>query len=72
MGARGIWIRYLDPKKVDYFFYLTHGTLSGSMQSYDALDETCRGCHQPYWRTRSRRPNNFPIAYWERFRCSTT
>ena len=25
------------------------GTLSGGMESYDALNETCRGCHQPYW-----------------------
>ena len=49
MGARGVWVRYVDPKKVDDFFYLTHGTLTGGMQSYDALNETCRGCHQPYW-----------------------
>jgi hypothetical protein len=49
MGARGIWIRYLDPRKVDYLYYLTHGTLSGGMESYDAQNETCRGCHQPYW-----------------------
>jgi Protein of unknown function (DUF1329) len=49
MGARGIWVRYLDPKKVDYFYFLTHGTLTGGMESYDALNETCRGCHQPYW-----------------------
>ena len=48
-GARGIWIRYLDPKKVDYFYYLDRGSLPGGMQSYDALNETCRGCHQPYW-----------------------
>ncbi|HZC45249.1 MAG TPA: DUF1329 domain-containing protein, partial [Candidatus Acidoferrum sp.] len=48
-GARGIWVRYLDPKKVDYFYYLTHETMPGGMESYDALNETCRGCHQPYW-----------------------
>jgi hypothetical protein len=48
-GARGIWVRYLDPKKVDYFYYLDRGSLPGGMQSYDALSETCRGCHQPYW-----------------------
>jgi Protein of unknown function (DUF1329) len=46
-GARGIWVRYLDPKKVDYFFYFNG--ISGGMESYDALTETCRGCHQPYW-----------------------
>jgi len=49
VGARGIWVRFLDPKTTDYFYYLTHGTLSGGEQSYDALNETCRGCHQPYW-----------------------
>jgi Protein of unknown function (DUF1329) len=49
MGARGIWVRFLDARKVDNFYYLTHGTLSGGMESYDALSETCRGCHQPYW-----------------------
>jgi hypothetical protein len=46
-GARGIWVRYLDPKKVDYFYYFNG--ISGGMESYDALNETCRGCHQPYW-----------------------
>jgi hypothetical protein len=47
VGARGIWVRYLDPKKVDYFYYFNG--ISGGMESYDALNETCRGCHQPYW-----------------------
>jgi Protein of unknown function (DUF1329) len=47
-GASGIWVRYLDPKKVDYFYYLNREA-RGGMESYDALNETCRGCHQPYW-----------------------
>ena len=50
-GAKGIWIRYLDPLKIDEFFYFTRrgGFRIGRQDSYDALDESCRTCHQPYW-----------------------
>jgi len=50
-GAKGIWIRYLDPFKTDDFFYFTRrgGFRIGHQDSYDALDESCRTCHQPYW-----------------------
>lgn len=50
-GARGIWIRYLDARKVDQFFYFSRraGFRVGEQDSYDALDESCRTCHQPYW-----------------------
>jgi Protein of unknown function (DUF1329) len=49
-GAKGIWIRYLDPRKIDEFFYFSRRAgRMGRMDSYDALDDSCRTCHQPYW-----------------------
>jgi D-alanyl-D-alanine-carboxypeptidase/D-alanyl-D-alanine-endopeptidase len=51
LGAKGIWVRFVDPQKVDQFYYY-NGRLpvrGGNVESWDALDPGCRACHQPYW-----------------------
>ena len=47
----GIWLRYLDPKRRDEFF--SYGETSRRVRRSAVTpaypNESCRGCHQPYW-----------------------
>jgi hypothetical protein len=47
----GIWIRYLDAKHPDEFFGFNELTrrIRRSSVNLDYPNESCRGCHQPYW-----------------------
>ncbi len=47
----GIWVRYLDPKHPDEFFSFseTSRRVRHSAVNLDYPNESCRGCHQPYW-----------------------
>src|SRR5579862_1146073 len=44
--AKSVVVRYLDPRKKD----VAYSNLGGSRQEVVAApNETCRGCHQPFW-----------------------
>ena len=46
----GIWLRFMDPRRGDEFYGLDTRTRRLRRQaSFDALDQNCRSCHQPYW-----------------------
>ena len=47
----GIWVRYLDPKHPDEFFSFIEATrrIRRSAVNLAYPNETCRGCHQPFW-----------------------
>jgi Protein of unknown function (DUF1329) len=47
----GIWVRYLDPKHPDEFFFFNEETRRVRRTAVNLAypNEGCRGCHQPYW-----------------------
>jgi Protein of unknown function (DUF1329) len=47
----GIWVRYLDPKHPDEFFSFNEATrrVRRSAVNLAYPNESCRGCHQPFW-----------------------
>lgn len=47
----GIWVRYLDPKHLDEFFSFseTSRRVRRMGVGLDYPNESCRGCHQPFW-----------------------
>ena len=47
----GIWVRYLDPKHPDEFFSFseTSRRVRRIAVNLDYPNESCRGCHQPFW-----------------------
>ncbi len=47
----GIWVRYLDPRHPDEFFSFsgTSRRVRRSAVHLEYPNESCRGCHQPFW-----------------------
>jgi hypothetical protein len=47
----GIWVRYLDAKHPDEFFGFNQASrrVRRSAVNLDYPNESCRGCHQPFW-----------------------
>ena len=47
----GIWVRYLDPKHPDEFFSFGEASRRVRRSAVDLAypNESCRGCHQPFW-----------------------
>jgi hypothetical protein len=47
----GIWVRYLDAKHPDEFFSFSEASrrIRRTAVNLDYPNESCRGCHQPFW-----------------------